>query len=179
LLDRYVGSSRRAHSGAVARLAASLCRRFGADPMLGVLAGLGHDLARELPAARLLALAEEDGRLITPEERDRPVLLHGRAAAVLLRREGWACPTEVLDAVADHVTGRPGMPLLSRIVFVADYLEPERGFLDSGERAGILRLDLDCMVLKVLEGVIAHLENSGERVAAPAAALYHELGGAC
>jgi predicted HD superfamily hydrolase involved in NAD metabolism len=179
LLGALVGDRRRSHSEAVARLAEGLCRRFGADPLHGALAGLGHDLARELPGERLLALVERDGRPVTREERERPVLLHGRAAAAVLQREVGDCPPMVLEAVADHVTGRPGMSLLSRVLFVADYLEPGRGFPGSEEKAALLRLNLNCMVLQVLEGVIAYLRSTGQPVATQALALRQELEGAC
>lgn len=140
------------------------------------MAGLAHDVARELPVDELVRLAAADGQEITPEERKHPVLLHGRAGAVLLARAMPGCGREVLQAVADHVTGRPGMSPLARIVFAADFLAANRGFVDRRCRAGMLRLDLDAVVLAVLERVFAYLDQSGNPVAKNAVALYHELG---
>ncbi|MBN1837496.1 MAG: bis(5'-nucleosyl)-tetraphosphatase (symmetrical) YqeK [Spirochaetales bacterium] len=176
LLARYLGARRRAHCRAVARLAARLCRRFGLDPQQGRLAGLAHDLARELPADRLLELAAAEGGVITQEERERPVLLHGRAGAALLRREVGGCDPEVYQAVADHVTGRAGMGRLAKIVYAADFLAAGRRFVDPGTRARILRLDLDAMVGAVLERVFEYLGRGGIPLARNAAALYDELG---
>jgi nicotinate-nucleotide adenylyltransferase len=160
----------------VARLAGRLCRRFGLDPREGIVAGLAHDAARELTTERLIGLAAADGRGITPEEHSRPVLLHGRAAAVLLDRELGGCEPSVLEAVADHVTGRPGMSRLARVVFAADFLAAGRGFVEPAVRAEILRRDLDGMVLAVLERVIRYLQAAESPVATNALALYHELG---
>jgi predicted HD superfamily hydrolase involved in NAD metabolism len=176
VLQRYVGARRRAHSESVARLAADLCRRFGEEPLYGIIAGLAHDVAREMPESQLLSLVRRDGGGISAGELGRPVLLHGRAAAVVLRREVEGCPPEVYAALADHVTGRPGMSRLARILYVADYLEPERGFLDTEERSAILGLELDHMVLTVLERVISYLEKKGVPVAEEALSLYRELG---
>jgi predicted HD superfamily hydrolase involved in NAD metabolism len=168
---------RRRHSRGTARLAARLSARFGADPAGGYLAGLAHDLARELPDGQLLELAGADGRPIRSWERERPVLLHGRAAAELLRRERIPAPPEVLEAVAEHVTGRPGMGLLARIVFVADYLEPGRGFVDAGWRKRLMGLSLEAMLAGVLESVFGWLRREGLPVAPPARELYEELTG--
>jgi len=177
LLGCHLSARRRAHSRRTARLAAELCRRFGLDPQPGVVAGLAHDVARELPDGQLLALAAQDGRGITAEQRRRPVLLHGRAGAALLRRRGLeGCDPEVYEAVADHVTGRPGMGPLARVVYVADFLEPGRGFMGPETRAGLLAMDLDAMVRAVLGRVSAYLAEGGVPVAEDALALYHELG---
>jgi nicotinate-nucleotide adenylyltransferase len=165
---------RRRHARGTARLAARLCARFGADPRGGYLAGLAHDLARELPEEALLELAGRDERPIRSWERERPVLLHGRAAAELLRRERIPAPPEVLEAVAEHVTGRPGMGLLARIVFVADYLEPERGFVEAGWRRRLMSLPLEGMLAGVLESIFGWLARAGLPVAPPARELYEE-----
>ena len=35
---------------------------------------------------------------------------------------------EVLDAIRYHTSGRPGMTLLEKIIYLADYIEPGRHF---------------------------------------------------
>jgi nicotinate-nucleotide adenylyltransferase len=171
LLRRNLQRRRAGHCRRTAKLASRLARRFGADPGLARLAGLAHDLARELPDAELLRLAAADGAPLRPWESERPVLLHGRAAAVLL---GPDCPREVREAVADHVTGRPGMSVLARLVYVADFLEPGRGFLAAAERRRALALPLRAMTAWVGERVFAYLRGEGLPVAPPALALSEE-----
>jgi nicotinate-nucleotide adenylyltransferase len=168
-------SGRRArHCRRTAALASRLARRFGADPGLARLAGLAHDLARELPDAELLRLSAADGAPLRDWEARRPVLLHGRAAAVLL---GEGCPPEVREAVADHVTGSPGMSVLARLVYVADFLEPGRGFLRPEERRRALSLPLPEMTAWVGEKVFAYLRREGLPIAPPALALSEEWKG--
>ncbi len=174
LLRRHLSRRRAGHCRRTAALAFRLARRFGADPGLARLAGLAHDLARELPDAELLRLAAEDGTPLRAWEAERPVLLHGRAAAVLL---GGGCPAEVREAVADHVTGRPGMSVLARLVYVADFLEPGRGFLPSAERRRALGLPLRGMTAWVGERVFAYLRGEGLAIAPPALALSEECKG--
>ncbi len=102
------------------------------------------------------------------------MLLHGRAAAVLL---GPAFDPEVREAVADHVTGRPGMSALARLVYVADFLEPGRGFLKPAERRRVLGLALDGQVAWVADRVFEYLRGEGLAIAPPALALSEELKG--
>jgi len=144
------------------------------DPGQAYLAGLAHDLARELPEAELLRLVAADGAPLRAWEAERPVLLHGRAAAVLL---GATSSAEVREAVADHVTGRPGMSALARVVFAADYLEPGRGFLRPSERRGALRLPLGELTAWVGERIFEYLRREGLAIAPPALALSEEWRG--
>jgi predicted HD superfamily hydrolase involved in NAD metabolism len=178
LLVRTLSPERQRHSQGVARTAAALCRRFGVDPEKGRLAGLAHDLARELPPGRILALAAQDGRGLSEEERRHPLLLHGRAAAVILGREAGVDDPEIAEALRCHVTGCPGMGRLARIVFVADYVEPGRSFVTPGFRRSVLRLELDAMVLHVLEQVEQYLREEGIPMADAARKLHTELEGA-
>lgn len=175
LIRERLSAERQRHSLAVARLCGILCRRHGADPGRGLLAGLGHDFARELPAKRILALSAMDGRPIRPMERERPVLLHGRAGAVLLAREAGIDDPQVLEAVCDHTTGRPGMGLLSRLLYAADYLEPTRPFASEEFRREALGQNLDTMLLRVVEQVFEHLRREGIPSAPEGEAFYREL----
>jgi predicted HD superfamily hydrolase involved in NAD metabolism len=172
LVREHLGRRRAGHCRRTAALAYRLAGRFGLDRGRARLAGLAHDLARELPEAELLRLAAGDGAPLRPWETERPVLLHGRAAVVLL---GPAFDGEVREAVADHVTGRSGMSALARLVYVADFLEPGRGFLKPAERRRVLGLGLDGQVAWVAERVFEYLRGEGLAIAPPALALSEEL----
>jgi predicted HD superfamily hydrolase involved in NAD metabolism len=175
LLQGSLTPQRRHHSLRVASLAMDLCLRYGINPDRGEVAGLAHDLAREMEFDAALALASQDGFPISRLERRNPVLLHGRAAAVLIRESLGIEDQEILEAVSAHVTGRPSMGLLAKIVFVADFLEPGRDFIDMQQREHALTLDLDGMTALVLEHIFAYLREAGKPIAEPARMLYQEL----
>ena len=116
------------HCVRVARTSVHLARRHGIDPGSAWLAGLFHDIAREISGSRLLALAGEWGLPVTPEEERMPVLLHGKAGAAMLRRDFPWLPDQVLSAVENHIKG-PGFPgKLETILYVADFMEPGRTY---------------------------------------------------
>ena len=175
LAEASLSKQRLSHSREVARLCCELCDRFHVDEEKGYIAGMCHDLGRELEISEILLLCENDGFPVTAWERENPLLLHGRAgAAVLANDTGYSDPV-VLDAIRDHITGRPGMASLSKVVFVADYLEPTREFVSPEFRRRTLALSLDEMVLAVLERKLHHVRAQSRQIAPTAQALLEEL----
>ena len=177
LLEKSLSEARLAHSRRVGELAGELCVEHGLERQKGQLAGAAHDWARELPPERLRELGLRDGRGESPLESRYPVLLHGRAAAVGLREILGIEDPDILEAVACHVTGRPGMGRLARIVFAADYLEPGRGFVPEDVRREILSKDINRMTLRVLEQILEYLRFTQKPIAPPALELLEELRG--
>ncbi|MDR1098873.1 MAG: nicotinate (nicotinamide) nucleotide adenylyltransferase [Treponema sp.] len=114
------------HSRNTALLAWDLCRRFGMDPRSGYLAGITHDLGKPLDEKTLLELAGRDGGEITRLERKKPSLLHGRAAAVLLRERFGIHNKDILEAVAWHTEGSADMGPLGKALYIADKIEVSR-----------------------------------------------------
>jgi len=174
-LHKYISYQRFKHSGQVSLLAERLCIQYGTEPDKGRIAGLMHDIAREMSDELLLELAMTDGSKIMNWERNRPVLLHGRAGAVILKRDFGINDSEVLEALRNHVVGKPGMNLLSKIIFVADFLEPTRIFIDPGQRNRIMSMDIDPMLTEVLNMIFYHLKREEKEIAPPSISLYKEL----
>ena len=177
LLEKHLSQERLAHSRRVADLAGELCVEYGLERGKGELAGLAHDWARELLPEQLRELGLRDGLGESPLEARYPVLLHGRAAAHGLREILGIDDPEILEAVACHVTGCPGMGLLAKIVFVADFLEPGRGFVSEEVRREILGVDINTMTLRVLEEIFTYLRLKQRQIARPALELSEELHG--
>jgi predicted HD superfamily hydrolase involved in NAD metabolism len=175
LVEASLSRPRLNHSREVARLSSELCDRFHADEEKGYIAGMAHDLARELELPEIVLLAESDGMTVSDLERATPILLHGRAAAAVLTKHTGYADAETLQAIRDHVTGRAGMGPISKIVFAADYLEPTRDFVSPEFRRRTLGLALDEMVLAVLERKLHYVRAAGGTAAPDAIALHEEL----
>jgi nicotinate-nucleotide adenylyltransferase len=175
LVEASLSRPRLNHSREVARLASELCDRFHADEEKGYIAGIAHDLARELDIAEMRLLAETDGQPLRDWEKSNPLLLHGRAGAAILMKHTGYTDAEALQAIRDHVTGRGTMGPISKIVFAADFLEPTREFVSPEFRRRTLGLSLDEMVLAVLERKIHFVKAAAKEVAADAQALHEEL----
>jgi len=175
LVEASLSRPRLNHSREVARLASELCDRFHADEEKGYIAGIAHDLARELEISEMLLLAETDGLPLRDWERANPLLLHGRAAAAILTKHTGYTDAETLQAIRDHVTGRGAMGPISKIVFAADFLEPTRDLVSPEFRRRTLGLSLDEMVLAVLDRKLYFVRAAAKEIAGDAQDLHKEL----
>ena len=178
-LDSYLKSTlsehRYHHSLSTARTCRQLAEQFGCDRDLAYFIGLAHDIAREYPDQDLISWAEKDNKPINDLYMARPMLLHGRAGAEVLKEKFGIDDAEILDAIRAHTTGDAGMTKQAKILFIADYIEPERKHITPEFLKGLEGLDLDGMVYAVLMGTLNHLADNGKRVAPEALALKKEL----
>ena len=72
---------------------------------------------------------------------------------------------EVLSAIRWHTTGRPGMSLLEKIVFVADYMEPGRDSAPDLPQVRKLAFEnIDDCVLQILKDTLNYLGTTGADV---------------
>ena len=154
------------HSRNTALLAWDMCRRLSArrlpadnlDPRLGYLAGIAHDLGKLLSDKEQFRLAKKDGRRISRLEKEKPSLLHGRAAAVLLKERFGVHNEPVLKAVAMHTGGGENMCPLAKVVYIADKMEVSREKADPAIRKLVYAGDdLDDIFIAVLNQNISFL----------------------
>lgn len=108
------------HSLGVEKTALALAQRYGENQDKAGLAGLLHDYTKQMDN---VTLAEKYHIPYLTEK-----TLHGHTAAALLKEKGYVTDKDVLDAIRWHTTGRAGMSMLEKIVYIADYMEPNRDF---------------------------------------------------
>ena len=159
--EAHVKAKRYQHSVRVAEMCARMCRQYGLDWRKGYLAGIGHDMCKDFTDQELLELAGRDGQPIIDFDRNKPALLHGRAAAVMLKEHFKVFDPEILEAVANHTSGIIGMCDLTKCLFLADKIEPGRPQSTEEYRARLLAMSLDDMLYSVLEENYEYLINHG------------------
>jgi nicotinate-nucleotide adenylyltransferase len=134
--------------------------RLSINPELGYLAGIAHDLGKQLSDKEQLRLVKNDGKKISPIEKDKPSLLHGRVSAVLLREQFGVRNEAVLEAVATHTYGGMDMGPLAKIVYIADKLEFTRMKADPAVRKlACSGNDLDVIFELVLDQTVSSLRS--------------------
>jgi predicted HD superfamily hydrolase involved in NAD metabolism len=173
LLAERLSPRRRDHTHRVAAEAVVLAERFGVPVDKAELAGLLHDLCRELPDAEMLAAAERYGVPFGPVEARRPrKILHGPVAAAELAELG--VDADVCRAIALHTAGDAGMTALDKVVYLADYTEPSRDFPGVDEVRALARTSLDAAVGEGARLTLLDIIRRGRGVVPAALALYNE-----
>ena len=114
------------HSECVSECAADLALKYGADVRKARIAGLMHDVMKNAPANEHLLLMDD----ISEVEFNNPKVWHQISGECFLRRNGIITDEEILGAVRWHTTGRAGMTLLEKIVYVADFISADRKYED-------------------------------------------------
>ncbi|WP_053228191.1 bis(5'-nucleosyl)-tetraphosphatase (symmetrical) YqeK [Spirochaeta cellobiosiphila] len=150
-LKENLSKKRRKHSKRTAKCAKNLAIHYGISKKKSYMAGLAHDIARELDDDELFSLVRKDGLPLHGYERNNPVLLHGRAGAVILEKRFKIKNSIILNAVRWHTLGRSGMSDVGKILFIADFIEPGRQYIDDGFRDMVLEKTLNEAVLTVIE----------------------------
>ena len=121
-LAKELDSKRYEHTLGVAYTAACLAMRYDCDINRAYLAGLLHDCAKCMSHDERLHYCEKHDMEVTDIEKQNPALLHAKVGAEMCRRKYDVKDEEICSAVRFHTTGRPGMTLLEKIIFIADYL---------------------------------------------------------
>ena len=173
-LQTTLTPERVAHSLGVAELGAELAALYDEEPERARLAGIVHDLAREMRPADMLAEALMRKLPMERIERQAPVLLHGPIEASRLAEEGLHDP-DILQAVRLHTTGAPGMGRLAQIIFVADAIEPTRDYPGVEELRRIAREGLRTAVAACLRAQILYLAGEGQMIHPRAVASYNSF----
>jgi nicotinate-nucleotide adenylyltransferase len=138
--------------------AVRLARRWGADEDMARRAGILHDCTKYLSGEEHIAICEQYGVPLDDLERTAPKLLHSKTGACMARHI-FGEPDEVYEAIFWHTTARADMTTLEKILYVADYMEPNRSF-DGVERLRELAYsDLDRALLLGVETTVQEMKD--------------------
>ena len=151
--------------------AAALAEHYGADVTDAARAGMLHDVTKALTAEEQLKLCEEYGMILNHFERENPKLLHAKTGAAVARRL-FGENEAVCSAIEWHTTGRAGMSLLEKIIYLADYVEPSRDFDGVEELRQLTWQNLDAAMLLGLEMTMQQLREKGSTIGPDSLAAY-------
>jgi nicotinate-nucleotide adenylyltransferase len=87
-------------------------------------------------------------------------LLHSKTGAEIAKVE-FGMSDAVYDAIKWHTTGKADMTLLEKIVYMADYIEPNRDFEGVEQLRSLAYTDLDKALFKGLEMSIEDMKARG------------------
>lgn len=127
-LRHMLTEKRYIHSLGVADTAEKLANRCGVDPQKAYTAGLVHDAAKNLSLEESVEACHRLGVSLDEIELANPALIHASLGAEYIEEQFGIADREIKDAVRYHTTGRAGMGMLEKIIYLADMIEPNRCF---------------------------------------------------
>ena len=104
-----------------------LAIKYGADATDAKRAGILHDVTKALNGEEQLNLCDRYAIILDNFERKNPKILHAKTGAAVAERI-FGENSAVCDAIRWHTTGKADMTLLEKIIYIADYMEPNRSF---------------------------------------------------
>ena len=130
--------------------AVRLAERYGADRERAAEAAILHDCTKKAQLEEQLRLCEKYGIIADDIELANGKLLHAKTGAAVAERE-FGMDDKVVEAIRWHTTGRANMTLLEKIMYMADYIEPNRDFEGVEDLRKLAYEDLDKALLRGLE----------------------------
>ncbi len=151
------------HSIAVMECAVALAETHDCSPGKAAVAGLLHDCARDLSLDETEKVCSEAGIMMDEVSRAQPELLHGPAGSVIAKKVYGITDREILDAIYCHTTGKTGMSIFEKVIFLADYISPDRKFegADKVRKLAGKAGSLDEALEQALSGTIAYVLGKG------------------
>lgn len=160
-IKNHLGAELYQHSLGTAETAAVLAVRHRGDKCRAYLAGLLHDYGKGYSKIELGRKAGQMGLCLDRVSLKEKGLLHAPVGAALLPVELGVTDPAVLKAVAYHTTGRPGMSLLEKILYLADMIEPGRDFEGVEALREMACTDLDRALLAAVDYTIQRVLQRG------------------
>ena len=165
MLSEKLTEKRMEHTLGVEYTATALAMKYGVNLEHAALAGLLHDCAKHLSTEKKLQKCEELNIPISSAERKNPELLHAKLGAYYAKEKYGVKEPAILSAIECHTTGKPEMTTLDKIIYIADYIEPNR---DKAPKLSMLRMlafqDLDECLLEILENTIIFLRATNSEI---------------
>ncbi|MDE1692641.1 bis(5'-nucleosyl)-tetraphosphatase (symmetrical) YqeK [Streptococcus suis] len=148
------------HVLGVEQVALALADQYGCDPKKASLAALLHDYAKEVEDQiflDLIAKYDLDKDLLNWDNN----IWHGVVGAYKIAEDFGLKDEEIFQAIQRHTIGAGQMTLLDKVLYVADYIEPNRDFPGVDEARRIAKESLDKAVAYETAQTMSYLAKKG------------------
>ena len=163
------------HSLCVRDAAVLLAKRYGADAEKAAVAGILHDIMKDMPRQEQLGRMAEYGIPLTRVERGAPKLWHAMLGAEYIRRELRVSDPEILDAVRYHTTGRENMTKLDMVLFVADFVSADRDYPGVDKMRAAAQSGLEEAAVEGIVFTVCDLAGSRKPIHPDTIAAYNDM----
>lgn len=174
IVKEHLTEHRYQHTIGVMETAILLARQYEVDEKKAEIAAIFHDYAKFRP--------KEEMKQIIVAEKMAPELLqynselwHAPVGAFLVEKEVGIVDMEILNAIKYHTSGRVGMSMLEKIIYLADYIEPGRQFPGVEEVRELAKKDLQLALIRAVQNTISFLMKKNQPVFPDTFHTYNDL----
>ena len=160
---RLLKPNRVAHVLGCRDTAVAMAKHWGVDEVDAARAGLLHDITKALDGPRQLTLVGEYGIMLSAFQQKNPKTLHALTGSLVAERL-FGENEVVVAAIKHHTTGKADMNLLEKIIYIADYMEPNRDFPGVEKLRELAFTDLDAALKLGLTMTLELLNQQGSEV---------------
>ena len=175
IIEKRMTSARFRHSKNVAKEAVRLAKKYGADVEKAEIAGILHDATKESSDEEQLELIERAGIELTALERSTRKLWHAISGAAFVQVELGITDPDIINAIRYHTTGRAGMSLLEKVIFIADFTSAERDYDGVDKMRKVADKNLEDAVLEGMSFTISDLAQRKLTIAPDTFMGYNEV----
>lgn len=162
-LQKELDENRYHHTLGVMFTAAAMAMVWDVSLEQAQLAGLLHDCAKCIPNGKKISMCRKHEVPVTDFELEHPFLIHAVLGAYLAGKKYGVTDPEIQSAIRWHTTGKPEMSELEMILYIADYIEPQR---DRAPRLEMIRrlafTDLEECMYEILSDSMKYLSENPE-----------------
>lgn len=174
-LKEHLSKKRYIHSVNVANAAVTLAKRYGADEDKAYVAGLLHDVAKEIPAVELAKIVERSNLDVCEIEKKAIPLFHGIAGAELVQTLFDIHDPEIISAIRYHTVACGNMSKLSQIVYLADLISEDRDYKDVKRMRKYAEQSLEKAMLEALRFSIKDSVDKGNTIPVSTLEAYNDF----
>ena len=158
IIKKKLDKDRYQHTLGVAYTASALAMCYEYDCEKAFLAGILHDCAKCIPNEDKYSLCKKYRIELDDTEKENPYLIHAKLGAYIAEHDYGIDDQEILDSIRTHTTGSPDMSLLQKIIFTADYIEPNRCLAPNlSEIRHMAFSSLDTAIIEILKDTLDYL----------------------
>lgn len=175
-----------AHCKSTAQTASKLAQRFDGNVEMCYLAGLAHDMCRELSFEEQQNIVHQNSKCLSfisqrdsykaifADEYFTKKMLHGPAAACMLYSSYNIFQFDILEAVALHSIADETMSQCAKIVFISDKLEPLREQRHDAQK-NLNTLPLNDLFIYTIACVKSWFSESGKPILPYTSVIYSRI----
>lgn len=160
-LEKSIGKKRFEHSLRVMETAIELSRIYKINKDKVEVAALLHDCGR-LINDNLIKKCDELNIALDYYLINNNNLIHAYLGVEIAKREYNIFDKDILNAIKYHTTGRAKMTMIEKIIYISDYIEPNRNFNGVDKIRELAFNDINKAILLSMNNTINHVINKGE-----------------